>query len=77
VLALGKARNQAVPRGLVTKRPIYGRNVPNPLHAGQHAGAKRTYDFGAIVTGPEASWAQTFRAGLSGSLEVVDFVVTL
>jgi hypothetical protein len=33
------------------------------------------YNFGAIVTGPEASWAQTFRAGLSGSLEVVDLVV--
>jgi hypothetical protein len=33
------------------------------------------YDLPAIVTGPEASWAQTFRAGLSGSLEVVDLVV--
>jgi hypothetical protein len=42
VLAIGEARDQAVTRGLLTKRPIYGRNVWNPLHAGQHAGAKRT-----------------------------------
>jgi hypothetical protein len=41
VPALGDPRNRKLARGLVTKRPIYGRNVWNPLHAGQQAGAKR------------------------------------
>ncbi len=33
VLALGDPRNRNLARGLVTKRDVFSRNVPNPLHA--------------------------------------------
>jgi hypothetical protein len=42
VLALGDPRNRKLARGLVTKPDIFSRNVPNPPHAAEHAGAKRT-----------------------------------
>jgi hypothetical protein len=48
VLALGDPRNRKPSRGLVTKRPIYGRNVSNPLNAGQHVAAKRTCGLRAL-----------------------------
>jgi hypothetical protein len=38
VLALGDPRNHELARGLVTKRRIYRRNVPNPLHVASMPG---------------------------------------
>jgi NAD(P)-dependent dehydrogenase (short-subunit alcohol dehydrogenase family) len=39
---LGDPRNRKLARGLVTKPDVFSRNVPNPLHAAEHAGAIRT-----------------------------------
>jgi hypothetical protein len=54
VLALGDPRDRKVTGGLVTKRPIYGRNVTNPLHGAQHAGRKATWGLRALRNGRHA-----------------------
>jgi hypothetical protein len=43
VLALRQARDHDVPRGFVTLRRTYRRNVPDPLHCPQFSGQPQTF----------------------------------
>ena len=51
VLALGDPCNRKLARGLVTKPDVFSRNVPNPLHAGQHGARKPTRGLQALRNG--------------------------